>query len=378
MTANPLPWNLVAIAALLALASSAPAIAQTQLYLLSSEYDVVVTVPVPNPECQPWDFGCRNSQVPGSVIQFDVDRPGDRRDHANLACARCGHRAAATPDGRFLLWSGSSAADLAPYQVSLFDIARRQQVPLASSLSSVPLTVHPSEMRAFMQLSSGGPVTVAEPSQTHTLPPPPCAAPRLENQSGDGSRLSYYCDNPRSVMVVDSGDGRLLGTVALGAPFTMVAPTHALDAPGSTIYAVDWDSAFEGDPVIYRRFDVATGALLAERRGSTNAIFTWTFNETTGHLYAGTWAGILVIDANTLVEIGWLGDPHWAVVSKIALDPEQPHAYIAWPRNPGNPTAARVSLVHTGTLATLGSIDIPVGGAMPAWRWGRARLGCRR
>ena len=355
----------VAVAALVALASSTPAIAQTQLYLLTSEYDVVVTNPVPNPECQPWDYGCENRQVPGSVTQLDVER------RQIVATTPISHALGAvigprpTPDGRFLLWSGSSVAALARYQVSLFDIARRQQArPLAASVSSVPLTVHPSAMRAFLQLSSGGPVTVAEPDHTHTLLPPPCAAPRFESQSGDGSRLSYYCDVPRSVIVADSGDGRLLATVPLGASsFTVGATSHVLDATGRNLYVVDWDNAFEGDleSVWYRRFDVATGALLSERRGSTNAIFTWTLNETTGHLYAGTWAGILVIDANSLVEIGWLGGPHWGVVPKIALDPEQPHAYIAWPATLDTPNA-RVSLVHTWTLATLGSIDIPVGG----------------
>ena len=168
-----------------------------------------------------------------------------------------------TPEGRYLLWSGADVA--APYQVSLFDIAHRQQATLFAAGSS-PLAVHPSEMRAFLQLSWGGPVTVAEPGHTFTLPPPPCAIPRFENRSGDGSRLSYYCGNPRSAMVVDSGDGRLLGTVALGAPFTSVSTAHVLDGPGTTIYAVDLD-AFDKDPALYRRFDVATGVLLAERRG---------------------------------------------------------------------------------------------------------------
>ena len=43
----------VALAALLALASSAPAVAQTQLYLLTSGTHAVI----PDPNCQPWD-GC--------------------------------------------------------------------------------------------------------------------------------------------------------------------------------------------------------------------------------------------------------------------------------------------------------------------------------
>ena len=80
----------------------------------------------------------------------------------------------------------------------------------------------------------------------------------------------------------------------------------------------------------------------------------------TGHLYAGNWSGIVVLDADTLAEVGRIASPHPALLPKVAFDPEQPHAYIAWPRAGGG--ALRVSLVHTGTLATLGSIEIPIDG----------------
>ena len=82
----------------------------------------------------------------------------------------------------------------------------------------LPLAVHPTAMRAFLSPTPSGPVIVAEPDNTYALPVPPCAQPYFSGLSGDGRRLSYFCGNPRSVMVVDSGDGRLLGTVALGAP----------------------------------------------------------------------------------------------------------------------------------------------------------------
>ena len=162
-------------------------------------------------------------------------------------------------------------------------------------------------------------------------------------------------------MVVNSGDGRLLGTVALGAPtYPSVSTKHVLDGQGTTVYAADMDNAFDGDPAIYRRFDVATGALLAERQGSEVATSLWAYNGMTGHLYVGNWSGIVVLDANTLAEIGRIASPHPALLPKVAFDPEQPHVYIAWPRGSGG--ALRVSLVHTGTLATLGSIEIPIDG----------------
>ena len=82
----------------------------------------------------------------------------------------------------------------------------------------------------------------------------------------------------------------------------------------------------------------------------------------TGHLYAGASFGIVVLDANTLAEIGRIASPHPALFPRVAFDPEQPHAYIAWYRPIGGPM--RVSLVHTGTLATLASIEIPVDGQL--------------
>ncbi len=303
-----------ALAALLSLASSAPAVAQTQLYLLTGEYNFVVTIPVPNPDCQPWDYGCENTyiytRVPGRVTQLDVDR------QQIVATTPISHALGTvvgprpTPDGRLLLWSGSNVAAWAPHHVSLFDIAGRQQaIPFAGGgSSSIPLTVHPSEMRAFLQLSSGGAVTVAEPGHTHTLPAPQCAVPRLESQSGDGGRLSYYCEVPRSVMVADSGDGHLLATVPLGASaFTIGATSHVLDATGSNLFTIEGNGYLvsPSDLVWYRRFDVATGALLAERRGSRSIVHTWVLNEATGHLYAGT-----AFDANTLIEIGSIASPH--------------------------------------------------------------------
>ena len=103
-----------------------------------------------------------------------------------------------------------------PVRVNLFDIARqRQSILVDTFLQSdfVPLAVQPSEMRAFLQFSLFGPVTVAEPTHTRTLPLPPCAKPVFSTRSGDGRRLSYTCLDPLRVILVDSGDGRLIGSV---------------------------------------------------------------------------------------------------------------------------------------------------------------------
>ena len=353
----------VALAALLALAWSEPALAQTQLYLLTSGTHAVV----PDPNCQPWDL-CEINVItnPGRVILIDVDR----RTVASIPVLHTHGTAigpGATPDGRFLLWSGWNLQPSEPYRVSLFEIAGRQQVtPFSAFIASesLPLAVHPTAMRAFLSPTPTGPLIVAEPDNTYALPVPPCAQPYFSGLSGDGRRLSYFCGNPRSVMVVDSGDGRLLGAVTLFAPVSQVVirTPHALDGPGTTMYAVDMDNPFPGNPVWYRRFDVATGALLAERQSFEAGTSLWAYNEMTGHLYAGSSFGIVVLDANTLAEVGRIARPHPALFPKVAFDPDQPHAYIAWYSYIGGPM--RVSLVHTGTLATLASIDIPVDGQL--------------
>ena len=137
----------VALAVLLALASSAPVFAQTQLYLLTSgSY-------VPNPQCGYWDYGCEFylTRDPGRVIHFDVDRQqiAAITPVSDAYDSTIGPRV--TPDGRFLLWSGWNLDLGVPIRVSLFDIADRQQAtPLAGGWPYVPLTVHPSEMRAFL------------------------------------------------------------------------------------------------------------------------------------------------------------------------------------------------------------------------------------
>jgi hypothetical protein len=46
----------------------------------------------------------------------------------------------------------------------------------------------------------------------------------------------------------------------------------------------------------------------------------------------------------------------------MALDPDRPEVYVGWHGTIDNQSLVRVSLVHTGTFATIGSIDIPLVG----------------
>ena len=162
----------VAMAAMLAFVWSAPALAQTRVDPLTSG-DI--------------DDQCSASNCdPGRLIQIDVDRQQIAASTPIRHARSRGIGPRVTHDGRFLLWSGSEQADYRPRTqpllVSLFNLAGQQQAtPFAASADAdyAPLTVHPSEMRAYFQLSPGGPVTVAEPGQTRTLPLPPCAAPQF-------------------------------------------------------------------------------------------------------------------------------------------------------------------------------------------------------
>ena len=77
------------------------------------------------------------------------------------------------------------------------------------------------------------------------------------------------------------------------------------------MFGASWHRQGVETPVI-QRFDVATGALLAERQ-VTPAGFNgslWTYNPATGHLYAGSRGAIVVLDANTLQEVGRIPSPH--------------------------------------------------------------------
>ena len=345
---------------MLALASTAPAVAQTQLYLLASGADEIIW----DPDCQPWDYDpeCGYTAIPhpGRVIQLDVDR------RQIVATTPISHARGAsigprtTPDGHFLLWSGSIVEAPAPYHVSLFDIARRQQATLfaASGLSSVPLTVHPSQMRAFLGLSTGG-VTVAEPGTTYTLPSPRCAQPFLSGRSGDGRRLSYRCLDPQGVLVVDSADGHMIGTV----PHAVTSPL--LDDAGTTLFGASWHQQGIETPV-FQRFDVATGALLAERQVIAGGLQRLTVDLQPGDRSPVRRKPRRHRRAGCQHPAGGGPDsfPHPSLpYGLMALDPDRPEAYIGWYGTIDNQNLVRVSLVHTGTFATIGSSDIPIVGA---------------
>ena len=127
------------------------------------------------------------------------------------------------------------------------------------------------------------------------------------------------------------------------------------------MFGVDWQSGAADSK--FRRNDVATGALLAERAAPAD-FDGWLFdyNRATGHLYVGVRSGILVLDASTLQDVGRIASPHPSLYATMALDPDRPDAYIAWSGFIDGRGFLRVSLLDTVTLATVGSVDFPTQG----------------
>ena len=98
-----------------------------------------------------------------------------------------------------------------PVVLSLFDIgARHQTTSFAAdpTLNTVRFSLPIRRWCAGSPALEYGPVVVAEPGRTATLPLP-CAQSLLGGRSGDGRRLSFWCGLETAVM--DSDSGRILG-----------------------------------------------------------------------------------------------------------------------------------------------------------------------
>ena len=225
MTADVRRHLPLTFAVLFALASSDAGFAQTRLYLLTAG---------------PWTADCSQSPCePGRVVQVDLDR-GQVVSETPVRHSRSFvTRPRVTPDGRHLVWFGSEhvgdAPRVLPVVLSLFDIGARHQTASFTAdptLNSVSFSLHPSVVRGFFQLSEFGPVVVAEPDRTTTLPLP-CAQSLLGGRSGDGRRLSFWCGLETAVM--DSDSGQILARIP------EVYGSHTLNETGTELFAAYWD-----------------------------------------------------------------------------------------------------------------------------------------
>ena len=333
----------LALAAVLVAVGAVPAVAQTRLYLLTAGTSTA--------ECN-WS-PCE----PGRLIQIDGDRP-EILASTSVGGSRTrviGPRV--TADGQTLIWSGSdgNTSEHATF-VSLFNVPTRRQTlaPTPRPTSDfVPIRVHPTEMRAFIQPGYGAPVIVAEPGGTRALPQPCGGGSWLGDRSGDGRRLAYSCGN--EVVVVDSRDGLVIARVP------EVYGTHRLNQTGTELFAAYVDY-WDGYPPEYQRRDVATGAMLAWREAPWIEFegYFVVFDPRAGHLYLGSQGGIVVIDAATLLPVGRIPKLVNREASAVAVDPDLPLAYVAWQSRIGPKQNIVLTAFDTNTLVTVGSMELPV------------------
>jgi len=141
--------------------------------------------------------------------------------------------------------------------------------------------------------------------------------------------------------------------------------TASADDDGRTVFTVDRGSELH-EPTVYRRFDVASGAILAQRSGRP----AWFWGEQPacdrrfGRLFVGDRSTVLALDATTLAEIGRVEGPAPELFWSIVLDPERPEAYVAWWRYSEERyrQTVLISRISTETLAILASLHMPVDG----------------
>jgi hypothetical protein len=341
MTAHTRPLPL-GIAVLIAFAWSGPALAQTRLYLL--------TAGVPAAECD-W-APCE----PGRVTQIDGDRP-EILASTSVGGSRTrviGPRV--TADGKTLLWSGSDGITAQHTTfVSLFDLPTRRQTTFTPGPTSdfVPVRVHPTEIRAFIQPGYGAQVIVAEPGGTKLLPQPCGGGSWLGDRSGDGRRLALSCGD--EVVVVDSRDGLVIARVP------EVYGAHRLNQSGTELVAAYLDYWGEYPPE-YQRRDVATGATLAWRVAPWDEFegYFVVYDPRTARLYLGSQGGVVIIDAATLQPVGRIQKLATREAAAVVVDPDRPLAYVAWQSRVGPKQTIVVTAFDTTTLATVGSMELPL------------------
>ncbi len=334
-----------ALAALLLLLSAAPGFAQTRLYVLFNGDT--------GDQCRPTD--CE----PGRVLEIDVDGQRFQNVTAILHARYAASGPVVTPDGRYLLWNGTELSAGAPSFLTLFETSTRQQVPLQATSNSgwpVPLLGHPSAMRVFFQPELSHAISVAEPGGTHTLPIP-CVDGIVNSISGDGSRLFVQCRatpvTPSRIVAVDSSSGVAIYKEIEGA--VRLAPND----PGTELYTA---GSGGNQPVVFRRYDVDSGARLAEHISAVGDTGrgSMLFDSRTGHFFADAHDAVLVLDGVTLEAIARINSPIPGAAARFVLDPDRPAMYVIWTavRSTGG-YQHRIALIDSTTFATLAEADLP-------------------
>ncbi len=332
------------LAAALVLLAGAPAGAQTKAFVL------LTTSCLAGP-CEPTD-----------VLEIDLET------RQVLAITRVTNAppgndvTALTGDGRYLLWTRGLPTSV----LSLFDTATRRTIatmPLAT-IGAPRIFTHPSKLRAFLVQTTD--VLVIEPTRTQSFPAGCTNYTALGGGlSGDGTRLFVFCLTEvfpaptGATRVFDSESGALLTTVG------NTSHAQAANSTGTELYAVDFaDLAPFRDQL--RRYDVATGALLAVRDLPTfAALATVSVDPRTGHVYAAlhggsdpTHRGLFIYGATDLEPLQYIPTPD---LPSISFSNSLPLALVTIQMREAGREWTRLMLVDTDHLAVITEADLPAG-----------------
>jgi hypothetical protein len=342
-----LPVSAAAVALLLS-AMHTTAAAQTRLFVLFRGAAGL--------NCHPTD--CE----PGHVLDIDVERGAILHNTQVLHARERPSTLGVTPDGRYLLWTGSES-DFATTYLSAFDAAARTQwpaVPLADRSFLVDLFVHPSRTRAYLWQSPL--VLIAEPGQLKTITPD-CQNPALETISGDGARLFVRCPGP----TLFSGDTAVLDGET-GARIATIPEPHFVqgtNAAGSELFTARFEA---GQTPLYRRWDVSSGMPLVERRvgavsDSPNEIHV---DPRSGRIWVILTGGaIQVVDPVTLEPLGRFPGPTVprVIFTFVAFDRQRPEAYVTTSEESGPAPfryyTTQVRVIDTDSLTVTRTATLP-------------------
>jgi hypothetical protein len=320
-------------------ASIAPAAAQTRIFVLHSGATSLA--------CQPTNCD------PGRLLEIDVDHRTIASNtpvvHARVNTS--GPRL--TSDGRYIVWTGTED-QLRPSFLNIVDTATGTFGSIAQLHTRgevFDMYVHPTLPRVFLHTAFAANITTATPLGFTSFPVG-CDLPILEGMSGDGSRLFARCASSYTV-VLDTTSGTRVATVSDGN-FVQTSNTT-----GTELFT----GRFElGEPPLYRRWDVATGSLLAERRvgapgDAPDAIH---IDPRTGHLWVLLFGrAIQVLDASTLAPIGRI---ETAARSQMfaAFDPQAPRMFFSSNELVGFAYRTYLHIVDTNALTVRVAGELPV------------------
>ena len=333
----------VASAVWLVVLWAVPASAQTRLYLMLAGDHVFTCTPT---DCEP-----------STILDVDVD---GRRVLAQTAVlnGRIGWGLSVTPDGQHLVWRGAeNISNTIVYDeaISLFDTStRRQQVVWSNPVGPTgPFLMNPAAVRAYAQLGRYDPITVFDAAGQRLLAGDACTRSTLSGISQDGSRLALSCPGG-GIEVVDSLTGVVVGRV------TSLDTRFILNGDGGELYT----SYTTNHDVVVRRYDVATGTLLAVSAALPSTSGSLMAHDArTGRVVVLTSAGGAVLDSQTLGVLGGFSPPpNHAIPLHLVLDPQRPEAYTVWgqafPPHPASPRYV-LSWANIEVFATLAETALP-------------------